>query len=793
MRSVLAILLTLAVTAPCEARHGRGGPAAALLLLPAVNNIATNWQNAGLQPVGGIPTRSTQCGSTVSPSGLTPPTSGDDASLIQAAINACTAGQVVQLASGTFNIAMSEVIVLGKGVSLRGTGSCTNGSTPYCSTAIVVYNGMLAWTGGQCGVDTSHEVACTSNAAIEVQPSAAANQFDFGWSGSMGHCGLLSSAIGCGTPVDADAAQGATTIQVASTTGFSVGTWALIDEASGATWQNDPVGPNLRGQVWAAPDWLSASPSPATGRVQWDKYGNGTGDMGTGDYPYNNPHVIQSLYDRATSEIHVVTAVGAGPCPGTNCTLTFDDPVTVAFRKSGATTFTGSTSGTTLTTSGDNCTTTVGQIVGDATDTLLDGTYVTAVNSCSGGAGNYTISRSQTVSSETMYGGAHQAHVYFPTKQNGTAMAFISQAGVENLTISRPTSGGINFQFCAYCWAKNVEIVNWGGGAVNFSYTVRDQFDTSFANNCAYSVNNGGEYPLGIQDASTEIYIVNSITRLCGKGMVGKAAAAAVVAYNYVDDSFYDYWSAIGNYWEDMSVNGSHFAGTHHFLFEGNWGSNCDNDDTHGNAMYHVYFRNDCTALRTPFTDPSMVANGQSANAAVNDAAGTGWEVTTGQPGSADTPGVLRAAGPMLHNYWLAYVGNVLGTSGTTTAGNGWTYSGDYSSSKHIWMPGWNSDSNNPTKSDPNINGVSATYLFKSGNFDFLNGSITDWASGYSQTLPNSLYLTSTPAFFSAGSCTYPWPWITPTASPYVKTNSCSGSGLPAQARWNAGTPFVQP
>jgi len=69
-----------------------------------------------------------------------------------------------------------------------------------------------------------------------------------------------------------------------------------------------------------------------------------------------------------------------------------------------------------------------------------------------------------------------------------------------------------------------------------------------------------------------------------------------------------------------------------------------------------------------------------------------------------------------------------------------------------------------------------------------------DCATGYSHTFANSFYTSSAPSFFSHGAtCTYPWPWIDPSTWPYVKTNSCGGSGLPAQARWNAGTPFVQP
>jgi hypothetical protein len=34
---------------------------------------------------------------------------------------------------------------------------------------------------------------------------------------------------------------------------------------------------------------------------------------------------------------------------------------------------------------------------------------------------------------------------------------------------------------------------------------------------------------------------------------------------------------------------------------------------------------------------------------------------------------------------------------------------------------------------------------------------------------------------------------VTPSGSTPIQTNSCGGSGLPAQARYNNGTPFVLP
>ena len=39
------------------------------------------------------------------------------------------------------------------------------------------------------------------------------------------------------------------------------------------------------------------------------------------------------------------------------------------------------------------------------------------------------------------------------------------------------------------------------------------------------------------------------------------------------------------------------------------------------------------------------------------------------------------------------------------------------------------------------LNGVKGSYVFRHGDYDYVNGSIADWTSGYSHTLPNSFYL----------------------------------------------------
>src|SRR5262245_7333651 len=95
---------------------------------------ATAW-NPGMMGVGGIPVRSTVC-SALTPRGR----ALDDTAQSQDAINACPAGQVVQLTAGTFIINSGNFLLINKGISLRGAGpgrttlTKTDGAKPFRET-----------------------------------------------------------------------------------------------------------------------------------------------------------------------------------------------------------------------------------------------------------------------------------------------------------------------------------------------------------------------------------------------------------------------------------------------------------------------------------------------------------------------------------------------------------------------------------------------------------------------------------------------------------------------------------
>lgn len=671
------------------------------LVLPAANNIATNWGNAGLTTIGGIPNRTTQCGITLNTTGLTPPQANDDAAKLTAAISACTAGQVIQFGCGTFNYAQSELpIAITKGITLRGcatsTATCdaTTG-TPCWGTVLQTYDGpQPAYTSPpKCGVTLGGATTCSNASGMFI--ILPTGLFNTGWSGCAWPAGSINPTTNnCGTTITADANQGDTSVTVTSATNFSVGQWVLIDESPQLVTTTNPV-PG-QASIQASSEFLNNTPTPVVARIANPDAGNCT-------YSF--------CVNRVTEELHKITGIVGN-------VISFDSPLTIGFRQSGS----------------------------------------------------------------------HDGRLYWSTAQSTTTpVGFVQQASFENMTLYRCNGGCLNFTFCALCWVSNVEAAYWINGAVNLIGTARSYLFHSWFHDCIDCQNNGVEYPIGVSSASTENLIEDVIVTKGGKGMVGRAAVGNVVAYSYFDQSFYDQASLIGDYWNDMAANASHYAGTHHFLFEGNRSNNCDGDETHGNATYHTFFSNHCFAYRTPFTDPSN-------SLAVNDCGGIGYAASN----APQAPGPLRAAGPMAFNYWYAYVANVLGNSAMQSCATGtFVYgAGSTFGNRVMWRSGW-TGSEWGTITDSNLDNVSGLYIFKNCNYDYVNTSAIDCATGYAHTFPNSLYLPSSgaspPSWWPSGSTTYAYPPFVATSGSPIKTNSLGGSALPALARFNAGTPFTNP
>ena len=346
---------------------------------------------------------------------------------------------------------------------------------------------------------------------------------------------------------------------------------------------------------------------------------------------------------------------------------------------------------------------------------------------------------------------SHQAQLYHWKNQH------IRYAGVENMTLEGGDDGNLRFEWAAYCWAQDVETTHWLGEGFAIDSSFRIQLEEFYAHEPVWPVPGGKGYNISVSHGSSEVLIENGISILANKVMVFRSAGAgSVVAYNYVDDGF------VGGQrgWQEIGLNASHMVGSHHTLFEGNYAFNMDSDTTHGNSIYHTFFRNYAPGYRSLFMD---YISGNSVADDIDDVPG----------GNAP----LRAAGAQVYSYWFSFIGNVLGTPGHT---NGWSY--NCSSGRYmpcIWLLGW--DNGADGHDDPDV----ANTAIRDDNFDYLTKTAIETANDKAYKLPASLYLARKPAFFDAGKG-YTWPWVDPNGSPHLYV-------LPAKARYDAGTPFRQP
>src|SRR5258706_2163577 len=600
-------------------------------VLPHYNDATANWRNAGMQSVGGIPNRTTICGSVLTPLGG----GMDDKPQIQTAINNCPVGQVVQLGVGRFLIGESETLNVEKGITIRGctqtsncatsamaddcnasSGTSANGTvgtganftgSPYCATIL----DTSAWGAVGSGVNVSPNNGCNLTGCI---PNPVITP-------RLGYPDSANNSWATPTTLTADAAQGDTKITVASVSGFSVGQWVLLNQGNGPSFQADPsagTGYATGGTVYASPDFLNSTGNSlvngkqsATNRLAW---------------PLHSPFIT-----------------------GDDCAAVASCFVFCSYTQ-------------------NLCSTTDGYVVNEIKKII-------AIN-----GNTITFDSPLTIAFQTALGG----RLYAPTP-----LAFVTNAGIENLTVHGASSGGVVFNVCAFCWAKGIEADTWSGGGFAVTYSARIEINKSFIHHYAWPASNGAEYGINLQTV-TEAYIVNNISVLNGKGMVSKAGGAgSVVAYNYMDMI-----PGIPPTFVEFGANGSHLAGGHHMLFEGNWSHNMDAEFTHGSAFYLTWFRNLGTAIRSPFVYYFLCNNGNcigsESGATINDSVFGNCDGL----GLGNGCGVLRAAGVQEYNYWHAFVGNVLGVSGVTVAANGFQLNAQFAcnggcQNPGIWMFGW--------------------------------------------------------------------------------------------------------
>lgn len=296
----------------------------------------------------------------------------------------------------------------------------------------------------------------------------------------------------------------------------------------------------------------------------------------------------------------------------------------------------------------------------------------------------------------------------------------VRAAGLEDLKVSGGGNGNVRFEAAAYSWMKNVDDTFWLGEGVAIDYAFRVEIRDSVIHHAAFKEPGGGGYAISLAAGSSEILIENNAVHDANKVMVVRSSGAgSVIGYNYMDNGVI---ASIPE-WIETGLNGSHMAGSHHILFEGNEAFNYDSDNTHGSAFAMTIFRNHLVGRRSGL-------------------GGTGNQ---------------RAAGLMFGSWWHSFVGNVLGEDGNM---DGWSYedegAGSLLSRSSAWRAGaviWKLGYD-PLHWDQVADPKVRATVLRDGNFDYVTGEVR-WDRP-PRELPASLYLKARPAFFGDE----PWPWV---------------------------------
>lgn len=358
-------------------------------------------------------------------------------------------------------------------------------------------------------------------------------------------------------------------------------------------------------------------------------------------------------------------------------------------------------------------------------------------------------------------------------------------AGLEDfyLTGPQPDDNAIGFNAGAFCWVKGVQTdgstANGATGINNDHITFAHQFRSTIEGcYCHHSLaglqSGGASYGININVSSSDCLVIDCISVYFCKGIQSNCCGPGnVIAYCYADNT-----SANGGPWMDGAISASHQSYSHNMLFEGCYGSNLACDSTHGSSGRVLFYRSYGHGQARDITQSSFL---RAANV-------DGWSREAAYVGC-----VLNAPG-----------GAVYEVNGCTNDSAGLSGGAIFRVGQCVWGEGdWNElrltkDNPTPHSTRPPANnavgsdgdGRQATYttrcqelLYRHGNWNSVNATVL-WDGGNADhSLPSSAFITSKPGFFGD----LPWPPINPEGS----TTALRNQGVPAQVRYDSGTPMT--
>jgi hypothetical protein len=315
----------------------------------------------------------------------------------------------------------------------------------------------------------------------------------------------------------------------------------------------------------------------------------------------------------------------------------------------------------------------------------------------------------------------------------------VRNAGIEDLGIEIAAGllegGGVIMAYCAHCWIRNVESFNipykhveleWGA----YGNEIRDSY---FHHTPRYDSDHG--YGVNVHCYASDNLIENNVLYHLHTGIVlgGAGGAGNVVGYNYLERTEHHQPS-----WFQYHI-GAHGAHTFMNLWEGNVAGKIQFDAYWGSGSHHTVFRNRITRLNP------------------------------GQPVTSDIAAAIIDA----NNYYMTFVGNILGTPGCpgpieeTPLTSRWE-------NPVLWIVGFAGGSGT---GEPDDREVGRT-LIRSGNWECPSGAV-QWTT-VERTMPDSLYLPARPEWFGG----LDWPPFAPERADFDPQNVRK---IPAQVRFESG------
>jgi hypothetical protein len=343
-------------------------------------------------------------------------------------------------------------------------------------------------------------------------------------------------------------------------------------------------------------------------------------------------------------------------------------------------------------------------------------------------------------------------HITFAVSNKAQLTRFerpaIKGGGLEDLKVSfgrqGDSGGNIYMEGCVRCWVKNVESYMSDGGSLHVYRGLQNTIRDSYFHETVNPTPGGAGYGVDISSSSADNLVENNIIWSFNKCFLMRSAGGGnVIAYNYIEDGFGSFYKSF----VEAGLNASHMTTSHFELFEGNQAFNFDSEGRYGSAYAITYFRNHSTTLRRSLGGLGLTDDGNRFGAKV-----------------------------VGRHYFYSFIGNVFGQQGMPGPGGLWAYekiAQPYNSLAIFTLGAPDADNIigvGPGQSDPKV----AETIFRAGNFEYAGNQI-HWENAPEQTLPDSLYLTSKPAFFGSN----PWPWVDAAGTTKLYT-------LPARARMDS-------